>query len=60
MIKYNLNWKSVTNDFDSWFATSSEFDKIKRIKTFVCPYCNSKKIKKSLMAPKSSSNTKKR
>ena len=51
MIKYNLNCKDCDKNFDSWFSTSEEFDKIKKIKLLNCPYCNSNKIKKSLMAP---------
>ena len=59
MIKYNLNCEECNKYFDSWFSTSSEFDKIKRMKLLTCPFCNSKKIKKSLMAP-NLANTKKR
>ena len=59
MIKYNLNCEECNKSFDSWFSTSLEFDKIKRINLLSCPYCNSKKIKKSLMAP-NLANTKKR
>ena len=59
MIKYNLNCEECKKYFDSWFSTSSEFDKIKRMKLLSCPFCNSKKIKKSLMAP-NLANTKKR
>ena len=51
MIKYNLNCEDCDKNFDSWFSTSEEFDKIKKIKLLNCPYCNSNKIKKSLMAP---------
>ena len=58
MIKYNLNCEECNKYFDSWFSTSSEFDKIKRMKLLTCPFCNSKKIKKSLMAP-NLANTKK-
>ena len=51
MIKYMLNCKNCSRDFDSWFATSKEFEKLKKSKLLNCPNCNSIKIEKSLMAP---------
>ena len=51
MIKYRLSCKSCSNSFDSWFATSKEFEKLKNKRLLSCPKCNSIKIKKSLMAP---------
>ena len=51
MIKYRLYCKSCANNFDSWFATSKEFEKLKNKRLLSCPKCNSIKIKKSLMAP---------
>jgi hypothetical protein len=37
--------------FDSWFASSKEFEKLKRKKLLNCHSCNSLKVDKSLMAP---------
>ncbi len=51
MIKYRLSCKNCLNSFDSWFATSKEFEKLKNKRLLSCPKCNSIKIKKSLMAP---------
>ena len=51
MIKYNLVCKQCNNSFDSWFASSREFDKLKKLKHINCYYCNSLKVEKSLMAP---------
>ncbi len=51
MIKYRLSCKNCSNSFDSWFATSKEFEKLKNKRLLSCPKCNSIKIKKSLMAP---------
>ena len=51
MIKYKLLCKSCSHDFDSWFASSNEFEKLKKSKFINCPNCNSYKVKKSLMAP---------
>ena len=51
MIKYNLNCKKCSNVFNSWFSSSKEFEKIKRMKLLICENCGSKKIEKSLMAP---------
>tara|TARA_B100001123_G_C15188779_1_gene978410 strand:+ start:352 stop:777 length:426 start_codon:yes stop_codon:yes gene_type:complete len=51
MIKYRLLCNSCSNNFDSWFATSKEYEKLKKLKLFNCPICNSPNIDKSLMAP---------
>lgn len=50
MIKYNLKC-SNNHEFESWFAESSEFEKLNKQKLLECIYCHSKKIKKSIMAP---------
>ena len=52
MIKYKLVCKNCDLSFDSWFATSQEYEKLKKRKLLSCLKCNSKKIEKSLMAPK--------
>ena len=51
MIKYNLLCTDCEITFDSWFASSKEYEKLKRKKLLVCHSCNSQKVKKSLMAP---------
>ena len=51
MIKYLLNCKSCKLEFESWFASSNEFDKLKKLKLINCQACNSQKIEKSLMIP---------
>ena len=50
--------------FECWFASTANYEKQLENKMIVCPYCNSTKIKKSLMAPNintksSSKNSKK-
>ena len=50
MIKYNLKCKN-NHEFESWFSSSSEFDKLKKKNLLECIYCNSKNISKSIMAP---------
>ena len=52
MIKYNLVCKKCKLSFDSWFASSLEFDKLKNKKLINCHSCGSIKVEKSLMAPK--------
>ena len=52
MIKYKLSCKSCNLSFDSWFASSKEFERLKKKNFLICHVCNSKKIEKSLMAPK--------
>ena len=52
MIKYKLICKNCDFKFDSWFASSTEYEKLKFKKLLNCHNCNSKKIEKTLMAPK--------
>ena len=52
MIKYKLVCKNCDLSFDSWFASSQEYEKLKKKQLLNCHKCNSKKIEKSLMAPK--------
>ena len=52
MIKYNLLCKKCDLAFDSWFASSKEYDKLKKKKLLNCLDCGSLKVEKNLMAPK--------
>ena len=52
MIKYELVCKQCNITFDSWFATSKEYDKLKKKKLLTCYSCGSLKVEKNLMAPK--------
>ncbi len=52
MIKYKLVCKNCDFLFDSWFASSKEYEKLKKKNLLSCHNCNSKKIEKTLMAPK--------
>ena len=52
MIKYNLLCKKCKLTFDSWFASSKEYDKIKNKKLINCHMCGSIRVEKNLMAPK--------
>ena len=52
MIKYKLICKDCELIFDSWFASSDEFEKLRKRKILNCHKCNSKSIEKTLMAPK--------
>jgi len=54
MIKYNLKC-GKNHEFESWFASSDEFEKLDKKKLLECIYCSSKKIKKSIMSPMVSS-----
>ena len=59
MIKYKLSCKDCSKLFDSWFVSSKEFEKLKKLKYLNCPSCNSINVDKSLMSP-SLANTKKK
>ena len=52
MIKYRLICKNCNISFDSWFASSHEFEKLKKKNFLNCLNCNSNNIEKTLMAPK--------
>ena len=52
MIKYKLICKDCYISFDSWFASSKEYEKLKKKNFLSCHNCQSKKIEKTLMAPK--------
>ena len=52
MIKYNLSCKDCDTNFDSWFASSKEYEKLKKKNFLNCHHCGSLNVKKSLMAPK--------
>ena len=51
MIKYKLICKDCNTKFDSWFASSNEYEKLKKRKLLTCHSCNSLKVEKTLMAP---------
>ena len=51
MIKYSLVCKNCDLTFESWFANSKEYEKLKRKKLLNCHNCNSINIRKNLMAP---------
>ena len=52
MIKYKLLCRNCDLSFDSWFSSSKEYEKLKKKNFLSCHNCKSKKIQKSLMAPK--------
>ena len=51
MIKYKLACKNCDTTFDSWFASSKEFEKLKKRSLLICHFCNSAKVDKTLMMP---------
>ena len=51
MIKYKLICKNCNTKFDSWFASSNEYEKLKKRKFLTCHSCNSLKVEKTLMTP---------
>ena len=51
MIKYKLICENCDLSFDSWFASSKEFEKLKKKNFISCISCNSNHVDKSLMSP---------
>ena len=52
MIKYKLFCKNCDFKFDSWFASSNEYERLKKKKLLSCHICNSVNIEKTIMAPR--------
>ena len=59
MIKYTLKCNNL-HQFESWFRTSDDYEKLNNEKMLSCAICGSKSISKSLMSPSVSSKEKKR
>ena len=51
MIKYKLQCRDCETIFDSWFSSSSEYEKLKKKKFLNCHFCNSLNVEKTLMSP---------
>tara|TARA_B100001057_G_C22059138_1_gene647621 strand:+ start:29 stop:457 length:429 start_codon:yes stop_codon:yes gene_type:complete len=51
MIKYKLVCKNCDLNFDSWFASSNEYERLKKKKLLTCHKCSSVKVEKTIMAP---------
>ena len=51
MIKYKLKCKNCDLKFDSWFASSNEYERLKKKKLINCHNCNSFEVEKTIMAP---------
>ena len=55
MIKYILKCEK-RHEFESWFSDSQEFDRLKKKNLIECIFCKSKKVDKSIMAPRVASS----
>ena len=51
MIKYKLVCKKCDLKFDSWFASSNEYERLKKKKLLNCHKCNSYNVEKTIMSP---------
>tara|TARA_B100000575_G_scaffold138551_1_gene110512 strand:- start:162 stop:590 length:429 start_codon:yes stop_codon:yes gene_type:complete len=51
MIKYKLICNHCDFNFDSWFSSSNEYERLKKKKLLICHKCNSVKVEKTIMAP---------
>ena len=50
MIKYNLKCKNK-HEFESWFSSSKEYEKLKSKNIIECTFCGTKNVQKSIMSP---------
>ena len=57
MIRYALNCDQG-HEFDSWFQSSSAYDKQIKRGLLACPHCGSAKVDKAIMAPRLSGTNK--
>ncbi len=51
MIKYSLKCQMCSIEFESWFISSKEFERLKKLKFLNCEKCGSLNVEKSLMSP---------
>ena len=51
MIKYKLLCKECDLKFDSWFASSNEYERLIKKRLLNCHRCNSFEVEKTIMAP---------
>ena len=51
MIKYLLKCKDCGQEFESWFGSSDEYDRLLKLKLLNCQSCESINVEKSLMSP---------
>jgi len=51
MIKYALAGEQA-HEFESWFPSSDEYEAQRKRGFVTCPYCNSSKVEKQIMAPR--------
>jgi hypothetical protein len=50
MIKYLLKCNNK-HEFESWFSSSKEFERLKKKTLIECIFCHSKNVEKSIMSP---------
>ena len=50
MIKYLLKCNK-NHEFESWFSTSNEYEKLKNKNFIECIFCKSRKVEKTIMSP---------
>ena len=51
MIKYSLNCGDCTNTFEGWFPDSKGYASQKQAGQLLCPFCDSGRVDKAIMAP---------
>jgi len=51
VIRYRLVCKNCEITYDSWFASSKEYERLKKKKFLNCHICNSLSVEKTLMSP---------
>jgi hypothetical protein len=51
MIRYALRCANA-HDFESWFGSADDFDRLKAAGHVACPDCGSRGVEKALMAPR--------
>ena len=60
MIKYSLKCNKCLCEFDSWFGSSHEYDRLLKLKYLNCENCGSLDVQKSLMTPNLANTRKKK
>ena len=51
MIRYSLKCQDCSVEYDSWFSSSKEYERLKKLNFLNCENCGSLRVEKSIMSP---------
>ncbi len=51
MIRYSIKCQDCSVEHDSWFSSSKEYERLKKLNFLNCENCGSLRVEKSIMSP---------